>query len=383
MILSGSACDSISLMKIRINILAGNMDNLIIKNSSKELDVGVQYLRGAAALFVVFFHLRTLIAEVIPGINLGNMLFGEGSAGVDVFFVISGYIIALSTQSTLNSSPIHFLIKRFFRIYPPFIACLIIYIAVKFYSGENLGLYEILRSALMLHSDYATEAPFFGYNILYPAWTLTYEVYFYMIFFISMLISHKNRIIITTTFMLMTLIGLQMHYKGEVSLKAYGITQYSSGIINLMASPMLCEFAAGMWLYKLRNSMPKGYAWIYIYICIIIFSLFAILSAVNAGHGINGYGVWAVCIVYCVVFLERCVQLPKSDFLFFMGEISYSLYLSHVIVISIVMDYFIIHGYTGFSALFMMLCLCIPFSIFLFNTVEKKSIKFGRILINS
>ncbi|HAP0218561.1 TPA: acyltransferase, partial [Escherichia coli] len=62
----------------------------------KELDLGVQYLRGAAALFVVFFHLRHLISSVIPGINLGDLLFGEGSAGVDIFFVISGYIIALS-----------------------------------------------------------------------------------------------------------------------------------------------------------------------------------------------------------------------------------------------------------------------------------------------
>jgi peptidoglycan/LPS O-acetylase OafA/YrhL len=55
---------------------------------------GVQALRGFAALSVVLFHFRWNINAVNPG--LGDKLFGWGATGVDLFFLISGFVITLS-----------------------------------------------------------------------------------------------------------------------------------------------------------------------------------------------------------------------------------------------------------------------------------------------
>lgn len=347
----------------------------MVKN---EMDLGVQYLRGVAALFVVLFHLRSLISSVIPGMNLGDLLFGEGSAGVDIFFVISGYIIALSTQDKLRSSSKSFVIKRFFRLYPPFIICLFMFILVLGLQGREYSLLNIARSAVMLHSDYSSDAPFFGYNILYPAWTLTYEVYFYTIFCVALSISHTHRVLIASSILIISIAVVQLHYQGEISFRATGKVVYGDGLLNIVASPMLFEFVAGMWLFSIRNKLPKGHSWRYFYILIVIISFFNITSAVNAGHGIDGYGFWAICIVYGVVFAERCAPLPKIKSLYLLGEISYSLYLSHVVVINILLDKALSYGYNGASLMLILVSLCIMLSIAMFNLIESKSILFGK-----
>lgn len=342
------------------------------------MDLGIQYLRGMAALFVVFFHLRSLLDPLIPNVKLGDLLFGQGGAGVDIFFIISGYIITLSTQSTHNASAKSFIIKRFFRIYPPFIICLILFLIVLYFLGAIFTPGQILSSALLLHKDYTQGAPFFGYNILYPAWTLAYEVYFYAIFCVSLLISHRHRVLISTLIILCSTVAIQFYFSGNFSLKASDTGGYGNGAYNFMASPMLIEFIAGMWLYKIRNAMPKSSQWRLFYFLCGAFALFGIFSGVNAGHGIDGYGIWAIILVSCCVFMEKCSPFVNIKSLFFLGEISYSIYLSHVIVINIVADRMVLKGYNGLPGFIMILCLCIMTSTLLFTLIEKRSIQLGR-----
>ncbi|RAY33797.1 acyltransferase, partial [Enterobacter kobei] len=84
----------------------------------------IHLLRGMAALFVVLFHFRGYLNGVYAQKDLGTILFGSGAFGVDLFFMISGFIIALSTQSITSKTV--FAIRRFFRIYPAFIVIFII-----------------------------------------------------------------------------------------------------------------------------------------------------------------------------------------------------------------------------------------------------------------
>ncbi|HBE5860281.1 TPA: acyltransferase, partial [Escherichia coli] len=58
----------------------------------------IHYLRGIAALLVVCFHIREYINGVYAQQNLGDLLFLSGASGVDLFFIISGFIIAMSTD---------------------------------------------------------------------------------------------------------------------------------------------------------------------------------------------------------------------------------------------------------------------------------------------
>ncbi|EJH5927203.1 acyltransferase family protein, partial [Escherichia coli] len=55
--------------------------------------LSIHYLRGVAALFVVLFHLRSIIAGAYAQENLGDILFDYGYFGVDLFFMISGFVI--------------------------------------------------------------------------------------------------------------------------------------------------------------------------------------------------------------------------------------------------------------------------------------------------
>ncbi|WP_395264885.1 acyltransferase family protein [Enterobacter soli] len=86
--------------------------------------LSIHHLRGIAALIVVFFHFRGYLNGVYAQKDLGSMLFNSGSFGVDLFFMISGFIIALSTRN-LTSKAI-FAVRRFFRIYPAFIVTFVL-----------------------------------------------------------------------------------------------------------------------------------------------------------------------------------------------------------------------------------------------------------------
>ncbi|EIR2665175.1 acyltransferase family protein [Escherichia coli] len=59
----------------------------------------IQVMRGIAALMVVGFHYRTSLNGVYAQTNLGDLLFLNGAFGVDLFFIISGFIIVYSTKN--------------------------------------------------------------------------------------------------------------------------------------------------------------------------------------------------------------------------------------------------------------------------------------------
>ncbi|NSL37173.1 acyltransferase, partial [Citrobacter werkmanii] len=84
--------------------------------------LSLQYLRGIASLLVVLYHARGEISNVYAQSNLGELLFGNGYIGVDLFFMISGFVIMLSTEK--DKSSFSFIIKRLFRIYPVYLVCL-------------------------------------------------------------------------------------------------------------------------------------------------------------------------------------------------------------------------------------------------------------------
>jgi len=74
----------------------------------------IQILRGVAASLVVIHH---ILAELFKSWSLQNINIGFGRSGVDLFFVISGFVI-LYSQKQSKTKPVVFLLKRFFRVAP-------------------------------------------------------------------------------------------------------------------------------------------------------------------------------------------------------------------------------------------------------------------------
>lgn len=100
----------------------------------------LQYLRAMAALWVLFTHVLQRL-EIRP-----NDVFFAGQWGVDIFFLLSGFIIYLTTKD--GSSWKSFAVKRVFRIYPAYWIALAVYIyySVVYNGGGTMSLpsYRIL-----------------------------------------------------------------------------------------------------------------------------------------------------------------------------------------------------------------------------------------------
>ena len=164
----------------------------------------IQALRGLAALLVVFYHIRSLelkgIAEnglTEPGWIGG--VFTNGYAGVDLFFVISGFIMVFVTRDG-HTGPKHaadFLFARATRIYPvwwAFAGFMATYmIVVHGLSGHGQGWGAISRTQplvpYMIKSFLLVPQPEFP--ILGVGWTLVHEMYFYAVFTVFMLLPRK------------------------------------------------------------------------------------------------------------------------------------------------------------------------------------------------
>lgn len=136
---------------------------------------GVQALRGIAALLAAGFHLA--VASRASGYDPGLFrAFDRGEFGVDLFFVISGFIIYHAAIPVAGRSGRAFVIARFWRILPPYWAILLLYIAASLAfaaAGEGNdrlpSAWSVLVSALLLP---------FPEQIIVAAWTLSIEILF-------------------------------------------------------------------------------------------------------------------------------------------------------------------------------------------------------------
>ena len=137
-------------------------------------------LRGIASLMVFYAHLLGGTAEHIyehnsTYVEVVRYPWNFGVYGVELFFVISGFVI---TPSALRYTLGEFAIRRFMRLYPLFISFTIIFAILNYLTNEykdiNNG-YAVLYGALFLNLFFRTE------QITPNAWSLTYEVIYYVL----------------------------------------------------------------------------------------------------------------------------------------------------------------------------------------------------------
>lgn len=142
-------------------------------------------LRGVAVLLVFGVHYGGLVAPWItdhPGLqSVAQFLWTIGHSGVDLFFVLSGYLIYGSLISRAQPFPVYFR-RRVGRIYPTFLAVFTLYLLLS-------ALFPLQSK---LPGDAATAAAYVGQNLLLlpgilpiepmitVAWSLSYEMFFYL-----------------------------------------------------------------------------------------------------------------------------------------------------------------------------------------------------------
>jgi len=260
--------------------------------------LSIQYLRGLAALGVVFCHLGFSLTDY-PTLSLA---FSFGQIGVPVFFFISGFIIVYSLDKSGYKANqfFTFLIKRSIRIDPPYWAIIILYIGLGYflnhlssYKGE---LFTFNFGQFAAHIFYAipfSRYPF--YNHIF--WTLCVEFQFYILIGLLYFLSHNKvyRIVFLVVFGAINL----FHFNGDAL-----IFNYSAIFALGISFMMFCENRT-----NLNAILPV------LFLCLIAFC-----------HGIT------IAIVLLVACIAVMLANKKIKPLYFLGNISYSLYLTHAFV---------------------------------------------------
>lgn len=350
----------------------------------------LHYMRGIACILVVLFHFRGAINGVYAQKDLGDLLFLHGAIGVDLFFMISGFIIAYATQK--KESQLSFFSKRFFRIYPVYITCLLILFTI---TSQAIDI-NFIKSIFFIHLNYNDHAPVYGYTTIFSAWTLTYEIAFYALFMLAMTASHKYRVALSIIFIFSLNFGLQSLFNnGEYNLSAATSANYNgpfSGLIKIYSSPMMTEFAIGLIIYSIHKHIGflKNINNKYIFNISISIGISYVVYCYMSGYGTfigpKGYGLISLVLFSCIIMWESIYGIKKNTILDFFGNISYSLYLTHIVIHLFFRENQstipLLSSATGFSKLFIMAAMSILLSYVLYIAIERPFIKIGRELLN-
>lgn len=263
----------------------------------------LQALRAFAALNVVLFHAIGTASAYGYESKFLSFLNGWGANGVDIFFVISGFIMVL-IQSHSPKTPYIFIKNRLIRIAPLYLTLTILIVILLYVSSNMRPLEKFEWSHLFTSVLFISHFFDYAYPIISPGWTLELEVMFYSIFAICILFARANTAILTSLALIL-LISLQ--------------------VINTLA----LEFIYGMLIGKvyLKGYLSSKYVTLFTIGCAgLIFSLFFNLD-------INRVIVWGIPSTLLVL---SCCYLPQiqNRILILIGNASYSIYLIHTLIIS-------------------------------------------------
>jgi len=309
--------------------------------------IGIQYLRGLAASAVVFNHLSV-------GFN-GPLK--TAAAGVDVFFVISGFIMWVTTAGK-DFTPQNFMMRRIIRIVPLYwIVTLATSVAViwkpNFLSTHHFNTVDLALSFLFLPAEQHGQMQL----IILQGWTLIFEMLFYIVFALGLLMRETLRLWVVSG----ALTGLVL---------LQPVLQ--DNFIRFLANPILIEFIAGMILARLWMGNLRLPLWLALALLIAGLVLFVVADlALPQLPRVIRWGVPAFMVVTGSVFAERARPLVSIPMLKLLGNASYSIYLWHVLAIALLQGILLRLGLSRAAYIAFLTILTIPLSVLLYFLIEK------------
>ncbi|CDT40037.1 membrane hypothetical protein [Vibrio coralliirubri] len=290
----------------------------------------IHALRGIASVMVFFAHYRT-----IDGLSSRhNEFFSMGAYGVDIFFVISGFVVCLMVdklrkQALTTIFQVRFILSRFVRVIIPLWAAIFLQYTVV---GDYSGVENLVKSIFLIPS----ENTYYNDLVVYylePQWSLVFEILFYAVLAVFLL---NSRVFLYSGILLISLLIP----------KLFGVSFYIS-------NPIIIEFIFGIVSYELYKSKIFSKCFIdfkFLYISVFAFILFSFLLKEQAGN-INSFlrvftvGVSCFFIVTILSNNEIInISLARIKLLTTLGNYSYSLYLVHMISFRVFDGYFSDYG---------------------------------------
>lgn len=298
-------------------------------NATRHIDA-IQALRAFAALLVALGHMLHEVASMKGGVLPPPSLFQDWTgAGVDIFFVISGFVMVYASQR-LFAAPGGarlFLTRRIARIVPLY------WLMTSIFLGVMLLLPSALASAAPSWGDILKSYFFIPYvradqEFMQPVyklgWTLNYEMFFYAVFALVIALPMRRAVL-----------AIAVIFTAIVAAGQY--VQPASGILSFWSQPIILEFVwgAGLALLALRGIvLPRAAAWALIMLGLSGFALWS-------QSGIDPYGplrpfVWGAASALMVAgaaFMPRGKDGALNQALVTLGDASYAIYLLHPMVV--------------------------------------------------
>ncbi len=305
----------------------------------RQLD-DIQMLRAVAAIAVLVYHTERELLALHPG-DIAVLFTGVawiGQFGVDIFFVISGFIMYYvhGTDFSRRGAVRSFVLRRLIRIVPSYwllttVSVVALAVMPSVFHSRVLDWPWVAASYLFVPwtAPNGIVAPVVG-----PGWTLNYEMFFYLVFGALLLLPRRAALIaMAAIFAGLALLGL--------------VLQPAAPILALVTSSMLLEFLLGAvlgWLFLQRVTLPGGLRFA------LLAAALAILSAtpwiyrtglLDTVWRLGFFGVPAAAIMAAVVLRDEELGAPRRTGLLSRGFVavgnsSYALYLTHIFSLRII-----------------------------------------------
>lgn len=289
--------------------------------------IPVQCLRGVAAMMVVGFHAFPQIDRMGYAGNQHLSL----SAGVDIFFIISGFIMLLSAHRSPRRGSGAFLLNRVIRIIPIYwllttFMVLVAVFAPQLMSSTRYETWHVIASYLMIPAEHPVTH--FYWPILIPGWTLNCEAFFYVLFALGLGVTADR------------LGRLAMIVGGLVTaVVLLPLVVPVSGVARFYTDSVMIEFVFGLAMAVLYLRGARIPAWLSWAGMVLGFGLLA-ATDYTAHPDLRGaiYGLPALAIFVGAVF----ARWPETSatggrvlaWLRMLGDASYSIYLTHMITMA-------------------------------------------------
>lgn len=270
-------------------------------------------IRGIAALYVVLYHFTQAKISFLD----------NGYIAVDLFFILSGFIMHMvykdkfSNEIDLNYT-LRYLYHRFARIYPLFVFILAFSLYQYFKNGTTIPADIITKNIFMLHG-------LFGGTIVGASWSVSIEVLAYVLFpFICFMINRNSSLaaltLILSFFLLNTLPALNNNHSN-------GLLDIYTGYQSVLRG--LCGFLIGCCILKISSCFTAGF--LRMFGASDIAFLMIITALCHKGFDMALVILFSAYIALLYHGSSITKWLLESKPIYFLGEISFSLYLTHLL----------------------------------------------------
>jgi peptidoglycan/LPS O-acetylase OafA/YrhL len=263
-------------------------------------------IRGLAALMVVLYHYTVRYNQIYGSSIEPAFHFSPGAYGVQLFFIVSGFVIFLTLDKTAHS--VDFIVSRLSRLYPAYwISIILTFSVITIFSlpGREVNIQSALINLTMFQQWFNVS------NVDGVYWTLAVELSFYFIMYFLFITQLTKRIEIISIIWLSVIIGSQFLEENSGMQIHWAIK-----LLFLLTYGNL--FIAGIMFYKIMHGARS------IHYVILLFSL----STEYYLHGEIALLVAAYFSLF-LLFAQGNLKILSVKPLIFLGTISYSLYLIH------------------------------------------------------